>query len=159
MDERDSDGRLHDTIADTRAAFTDALRRGDASAVSRVYAERATLLAPSAQLVSGRKAIEAFWAAGIAAGVTDADLESLELRRHDGVAYEVGRYALRLRPAEGGSVVDRGKYLLVHERQDDGSWRWAVEMFGPDASRASGDARPQLPPRPISHSEEGTDKA
>jgi hypothetical protein len=44
------------------------------------------------------------------------------------------RRALRREPAESGPVVDRGKYLLVHERQDDGSWRRAVEMFNPDAA-------------------------
>jgi hypothetical protein len=28
-------------------------------------------------------------------------------------------------------VVDSGTYVLVHERQDDGTWRRAVEMFSP----------------------------
>ena len=40
---------------------------------------------------------------------------------------------LRLEPKGGAPIVDSGTYLLVHERQDDGSWRWAVEMFNPDA--------------------------
>jgi uncharacterized protein (TIGR02246 family) len=131
MDERDDATRLVEAIAETRAAFTEALRRGDAAAAAAVYAQRATLLAPSAALISGRKPIEAFWDAGIAAGITDVELEPLELRRHDGVACEIGRYGLRLDPGDGGSVLERGKYVLVHERQSDGSWRRAVEMFNP----------------------------
>jgi ketosteroid isomerase-like protein len=132
MDGPSRDSRAEGAIAEARAAFVAAVKRGDAREAARVYAKDARLLAPSAELIEGRKAIEAFWRAGIEAGVADVDLDALELDRQDGLAYEIGRYALRLRPAEGGTVVDRGKYLLVHERQSDGSWRWAVEMFNPD---------------------------
>ena len=123
-------------IRDTRAAFVAALRAGDAFAASAVYAEQARLLPPSAELLHGRAAIEAFWRAGIDAGISDAELKPLSLERFDGVAYEIGRYTLRLRGDDGNVVVDRGKYLLVHERQHDRSWRWAAEMFSPEGPPA-----------------------
>jgi ketosteroid isomerase-like protein len=119
-------------ISKTRATFVAALRDGDAAAASAIYADDAKLLAPSAELVQGRDAIEAFWRAGVDAGLRDVELEALELDVQGRLAYEIGCYALRLEPADGQPVVDRGKYLLVHERQQDGSWRWAVEMFNPD---------------------------
>ena len=125
-------------IAETRAAFAAALERGDAGAVSGVYAEGAKLLAPSAELIEGRASIEAFWRAGIEIGVSHAEFHPIELRRNDGLAYEVGRYTLRVRGAVG-PVVDDGTYLLVHERQDDGSWRRVVEMFSPDGQPLSGE--------------------
>ena len=138
MDERrHSSPVLDESFATTRAAFVAALRSGDAKAAAAVYAGNARLLAPSAELLRGREAIEAFWRAGIEAGIAAAELEAVELDRHDGLAYEIGRYTLRLEPAEGGTVVDRGNYLLVHERQEDGSWRWAVEMFNRDSSPAA----------------------
>jgi len=31
--------------------------------------------------------------------------------------------------------------LLVHERQEDGSWRWAVETFNPDTPPESAGGR------------------
>ena len=96
----------------------------------------ARLLAPSAELVHGREAIAAFWSAGVQAGIWDVELEELELTRQDGLAYEIGRYALHLQPADDGPVVDRGKYLLVHARQTDGSWRRVVEMFNPETRPA-----------------------
>ena len=129
--------------AEARDAFVAALEEGDAEAASRVYTDNATLLPPSAELIEGRAAIEAFWKAGLEAGITEVELEALELERQDGVAYEIGRYELRLAPAEGSTVVDRGKYVLVHERQTDGSWRWAVEMFNPDSPPARIDGRPK----------------
>ena len=66
-------------------------------------------------------------------GISEVRLETLELVRRSGFAYEIGSYALSLRPADGIPLVDRGKYLRVHEQQADGSWLWAVEMFNPDA--------------------------
>ena len=77
-----------------------------------------------------------FWRAGLDAGVSEVELEELVFDRQDGLAYEIGRYALRLQPEGGSTVVDRGKYVLVHERQDDGTWQRAVEMFSPDVPPA-----------------------
>jgi ketosteroid isomerase-like protein len=108
-------------IARTRAAFVAALQGGNAVAASAVYADDAQLLAPSAD-----------WRAGLEAGIATVELEELTLECGENVAWEIGRYALHLDSAEGGPVVDHGKYLLVHERQEDGSWRRAVEMFNPE---------------------------
>ena len=43
----------------------------------------------------------------------------------------LGDEEVGLRPAEGIAVVERGKYVRIHELQADGSWLWAVEMFNP----------------------------
>jgi uncharacterized protein (TIGR02246 family) len=119
-------------LAAARTAFVAALNEGDASAAAVAYAEDARMLAPSADLLEGRDAIGAFWRAGLEAGIADVELDVIEVA-HAEVAYELGRYALSLQPADGAAIVDRGKYLLIHARQADGSWRRAVEMFGPDA--------------------------
>jgi ketosteroid isomerase-like protein len=132
-----------DPIDTARSAFVTALQSGDARAAAALYADDARLLAPSAGLIEGRAAIAAFWQAGIGAGIAEVELEKLETERDGSVAWEIGRYALRLEPAEGASVVDRGKYVLVHRRQDDGSWLRAVEMFNPDSPPARPDGRPE----------------
>jgi len=120
-------------IARTKDDFVAALRNGDAAAASAIYADDAQLLAPSAELFAGRDAITAFWRAGLEAGVSEVEFEALQLDREGGFAFEIGRYAFRLEAVDGGTVVDRGKYVLVHRRQEDGSWRRVVEMFNPDA--------------------------
>jgi uncharacterized protein (TIGR02246 family) len=137
------EGGLEGEIAETRAAFVAALTARDATAASAVYAEDARLLAPSAELMQGRDAVEAFWRAGLDAGIAGVELETLALRWDEHIAYEIGRYELRLEPAEGGTVTDRGKYLLVHERQADGGWRWAVEMFNADVPAAIAGRQPE----------------
>ena len=132
MVEHPQNDLLDDAIAAMRAAFVDALARGDAAAAAAVYTETARLLPPESEPMEGRPAIEAFWRAGIESGIAEVELEARELDQRDGLAYEIGRYALRLRAADGGTIVDRGKYVLVHRRQPDGTWRRAVEMFSPD---------------------------
>ena len=81
MDGRRRDGRLEDALAETRAAFVFALQDGDAKSASAVYTEDARLLAPSAEVMEGRKAIEGFWRAGIETGLAEVGLHALEARR------------------------------------------------------------------------------
>jgi uncharacterized protein (TIGR02246 family) len=132
MDEPRITGQPEAAIAGNRAAFVDALRRGDTKAAASVYAETARLLPPSADLIEGREAIEAFWQAGLHAGIADLRLEVVDVQSRDRMAYEIGLYALELRPAAGGTVVDRGRYVLVLEQESDGAWRRTVEMFNPE---------------------------
>ena len=108
MDEPRGTSQPDVEIAEGRAVFADALRHGDAKAAGSVYSETARLLAPSADLIEGREAIEAFWQAGLDAGVVDMELDAVTVERRGRLAYELGRYALQLRPPAGGTVIDRG---------------------------------------------------
>ena len=124
---------IHRTaIAETHAAFVAALARGDAAEAAAAYAVRGRLLPPSAVLLRGRRAIEAFWRAGLESGRLDVAFDSLELAAHDGLACEIGSYSIQITPPDGAGVVDRGKYVLVHERMPDGTWLRAIHMFNPE---------------------------
>jgi ketosteroid isomerase-like protein len=127
-----------DEIELARHAFIGAFARRDSDGAAAVYTQDARLLAPSTELLRGRDAVRDFWRAGIESGIESVELEMLELQPYSGLAYEIGRYVLRLSNESGTTVVDRGKYLLVHRREADGAWRRAVEMFDSDHSeRAS----------------------
>lgn len=119
-------------IGRDRLAFQAALRAGDAAAAAEIYSNDATLLAPLADLVRGRPAIERFWRSGLDAGIEDVQLEVLSLAPAGDVAVEIGQYALRLASDGGVTVVDRGRYLTVLRIGIDGRWRREVEMFSPD---------------------------
>jgi ketosteroid isomerase-like protein len=126
------DQRRRPTVADAGSAFVAAIAAGDAHAAAGAYAPSARLLAPAIDPIEGRPAIAEFWRAGIDAGIRDVVRVQLQLEHHGRVAVEFGRYAIRVDPTDSSPLVDRGKYLLVHELQVDGSWRWAVEMLTPD---------------------------
>jgi uncharacterized protein (TIGR02246 family) len=116
-----------------RSDFAAAMRRGDAAAAASIYADDATLLAPAADVVRGRSAIERFWQTGLETGITEVELEALDVQHSGEIAFEVGRYALRVAPESGAPVVERGRYLIVHRIEPDGHWRRAAEMFSSDA--------------------------
>ena len=120
-----------------RLAFEAALRSGDAAATAAIYADDATLLAPDADVVRGRTAIERFWRTGVETGIELVELVVLELQRRGDVAFEVGEYAMHLAPESGAPIVDRGRYLVVHRVEPDGHWLRAAEMFSPDPHLAS----------------------
>ena len=127
----------HEDVAgagsEARRTFAAALRRGDAAAASSLYTDDAWLLAPAAAPIRGRGAIEQYWQAGVDAGVKRG-AQARDDRNEGKLAYGSG--ATRSRSDAKAREADRGDYLLVHERQDDGSWRWAVEMFNPDVPSA-----------------------
>jgi uncharacterized protein (TIGR02246 family) len=127
-------------IDEGRLAFEAALGSGDAAAAASIYADDATLLAPAADVLRGRSAIERFWRTGVETGIEKVTLTRLELRLQGDVAFEVGEYALHVAPESGAPVVDRGRDLIVHRAGPDGTWRRAAEMFSPDRT-------PTLEPR------------
>ena len=133
-------------IAETHDAFVAALARGDAIEAATAYAVRGRLLPPSAVLLRGRRAIEAFWRAGLDAGCLDVVFQSLELAAHDAVACEIGIYTIQMTPPDGVPIVDRGKYVLVHERGPEGTWLRAIHMFNPEFPIAH--PGPSHPPSP-----------
>lgn len=121
-----------DDIERGRLAFEAALRCGDAAGAAAIYADDATLLAPAADVLNGRSAIERFWRTGVETGIEQVELLVLDLQQRGDVAFEVGAYALHVATESGIPVVDRGRYLIVHRVEPDGSWRRAAEMFSPD---------------------------
>lgn len=118
---------------DTSARFVAALGRADTATLATLYTADATLLPPAAAPISGRDAIRRFWQAGLDAGIVAIHLDAARLDRDTRLAYELGRYELRLEPEGSETIVDRGNYLVVHSRQDDGTWRRRVEIFTPTA--------------------------
>ncbi len=121
-----------------RAAFRVAIEQGDAARLAALYTSDARLVAPAVQPMHGRSAVEAFWRAGIDAGICDFELEPIEQEHDDRIACEIGRYLLRVRPAEGPPVVERGHYVVILGREADGSWLRALEMFNPAQQAAEG---------------------
>jgi uncharacterized protein (TIGR02246 family) len=123
---------MEHAIRQAADALADALRSGDPAAAAALYAADGKLLTAAAELISGRREIEAYWEAGIRVGLSGIALESRDVQVVGGLAIEVGRYTLEL-----GRVTDCGKYVVLHRRQPDGSWRRAIEVFNPDAPQGA----------------------
>jgi ketosteroid isomerase-like protein len=128
----DGRSRMGSIAAANNDGFADAIARGDAAAAAAVYSDDARLLPPGSEALRGRCAAERFWRDGIEAGLCGIELETLGLEQHEGSAYEVGRYVLAFAPTTAEPRIDRGKYVVIHKRQPDGTWRWAIDIFNSD---------------------------
>jgi ketosteroid isomerase-like protein len=53
------------------------------------------------------------------------------------MAWVRGRYELTMNDASGKPIDDRGKYLEVWEKQTDGNWKCAAEMWNSDLATSA----------------------
>jgi uncharacterized protein (TIGR02246 family) len=109
------------------ARFVEALEKGDAAAMASVYAPDARLMPPGVPTATGR-GIQDVWQSFLDMGVTGGALRTDTLEELGDTAIEVGRYEIRV----GTDVADSGKYVVVHRRQPDGSWRFGIDIWNSD---------------------------
>ena len=117
-------------IDTTNRKFEAAVAAGDAAGAARaVYTRDCRIMPPGSETVMGREAAEQFWPAAIAQlGVTRVELSSVDLQPLGDGAYEVGRATLTM----GGGQQATAKYVVIW-RQEDGEWRWHVDIWNLDA--------------------------
>jgi uncharacterized protein (TIGR02246 family) len=117
-------------IDQTNRDFEAAVGRGDPAGAARdTYTADARILPPGAPMVQGREAIAQFWvAAAQQMGITAVRLHTLDLQPIGDGAYEIGRAVLTI---AGGQSAE-AKYVVLW-RQEDGRWRWHVDVWNMDA--------------------------
>src|SRR5262245_28455961 len=113
--------------------FENAANAKDSRAIAAMYAPNATLLPPGQKPIEGRQNIQTFWQGFIDAGASDAKLTPTTIRGAETCFYEIGQYSAMMPQPTGGSARGTGRYLVVWERQSDGTLKIAADMFGPDA--------------------------
>jgi uncharacterized protein (TIGR02246 family) len=115
------------------ATFMKGLDTGDAAMIASVYAPDARVMPPGSSVVTGG-GIQQFWQGVLGMGVTGGVLKTVSLEERDDLAVEEGVYEMRV----GAAVVDTGKYVVVHRRQPDGGWRFAVDIWNSDSTPQPG---------------------
>ena len=128
-------------VSATLRRYVAASNAGDAAALADLYTEDALLLPPDEEPVLGRAAIRAFWDDGTEPGMTVRTIRTVV---RNGLSYVAGRYNL---PATDSEAADSGKYLLALERQPDGRWAVAVDIWNRSTADSSTDETgDELPP-------------
>jgi uncharacterized protein (TIGR02246 family) len=105
-------------IESANQTFMAAFKRADAAAIAACYTRDAQLLPANSDVVQGLEAIREFWQGALELGMTEVRLETRELDVYGDTAVEVGRYELHA----GGTVADRGKYIVVWKNAE-GGWK------------------------------------
>ncbi|RZL84129.1 MAG: SgcJ/EcaC family oxidoreductase [Rhodococcus sp. (in: high G+C Gram-positive bacteria)] len=105
-------------LADVHRSVVRAIEDRDPALFASLYTDTGTLLTPDGRSVGGRDAIAEEFGHWLAAGLVAQTLEDVELTIGDTVAVEEGR---AIGEFAAGSEV-HSNYIVVHIRQDDGSW-------------------------------------
>jgi len=114
-------------IAAVIAQWEKAANSGDAAGLTSLYTDDAMLLPPAAPLVQGRDNILSYWEAMIKMGVSNMDLETIELTVAGNDAFEIGIFTY-----EVGDAQASGKAIVLWKKGDDGKWRYHRDIWNED---------------------------
>jgi ketosteroid isomerase-like protein len=112
--------------------FAAALNNRDAQAAANCYTADATLLPPNEAPVSGRANIQKYWEGAIAAGAFDVAVATLSTGSKGDLGYEIGRFQMSTRDSNGKVTTERGKYIELLKRGEDGRWKSTHGIWNTD---------------------------
>ena len=128
-----------ETLADVRRAidkgnaqWSEGWAKGDAAMVAAIFATDGVQLASSGKIIKGRQEImERQKAAmqGADPGVK-VTVTTVNVWLDGDTAYETGKYKYEY-TEKGKPGVDEGRYVTIWKRQNDGSWKLAMDMGVP----------------------------
>ena len=110
-------------------AFSEAYVQGDIDALVNVYAEDGIAAAGGRDFVRGHEALRDFWALPEGRVVTRHAATPVELHVEGDLAYDWGYYEGAVTQDGEARPPFRGKYLIVWQREADGRWRIAHDMW------------------------------
>jgi uncharacterized protein (TIGR02246 family) len=113
------------TVIDkTRSEFIAAFNAADVTKLVEVYAPDAVLMPSHQPVISGRAAIEDYDKKFFETYTAKLTIMPVETKVFGDRGLDRGTYTIELTPKAGGPTVkDEGKYLVLLQRQADGSWK------------------------------------
>jgi len=109
-------------IEQVNALFSEAIARGDAQAIAKLYTEDAILLPERGEMVKGRQAIGEFWKTAMDDGVKSVTVTTLDVGGSGDLAHEVGTVLLTLQAEGRPPATASAKFVVVWKREADG-WK------------------------------------
>jgi uncharacterized protein (TIGR02246 family) len=119
------------------STFVRANRSGDVESYLSAFSDSATVLPPNSAPILGKAAIRA-WVTDFFRNYTVTATLTLHKRRVAADwAFEQLSYATRTSPRAGGDTVeDRGKEVLIFQKQSDGTWKAYMDIWNSDVPPA-----------------------
>ncbi len=112
--------------------FAAALNNKDAVAAANCYTEDATVHPPNEAPVSGRANIQKYWEGAIAAGAFDVAVGTISTGSNGDLGYEIGRFQMNFKDSSGKVITERGKYIELLKRGEDGKWKSTHGIWNTD---------------------------
>jgi ketosteroid isomerase-like protein len=110
-------------------AFHDGVANRDAAALASLYTENARFMPPGMEPCEGRAQTQSAMQQLLDMGARSLDVEPLEVVEAGNLTIEYGHYRLGIEPEGSEAITDLGKYIVVHQRQADGSTKILYDIF------------------------------
>jgi ketosteroid isomerase-like protein len=128
------DTKIEQTLRDLDAQWSQAAGAKDVDKTVSYYSEGAIVMPPNAPSATTKEAIRTVWkdlltSPGVAISWKTT---KVEVAKSGDMAYSSGTYELTMNDASGKPVNDRGKYLVVWEKQADGKWKCGADTWNSD---------------------------
>ncbi len=120
-------------INEKNARFTNAHVIGDSVGMMDIFTDDARVLAPNADPVTGREAIEVMTSEYLKFGITEFREETTAFYGNEDLLIDQGNYVMVYGPEK---TTEHGKYLNVW-RQVNGEWKIYSNMWNTNAAVAS----------------------
>jgi uncharacterized protein (TIGR02246 family) len=105
--------------------WNEAFNEGDVEALTELYTEDAVILPPTETVVEGTDDIEEFWEDVIKQGISDHEIDIVDVEEEGDLAIVSGRWSAK--DAEDNQ--HQGSVVNVLERQDDDTWRSKLHIW------------------------------
>ena len=118
-------------LKESEARIIKGFDSGDLDSIVAEHTPGVLVLPFDSPVKSGSDAVRSDFKELIDAGWKNLSMETVEIDHDGDLAYQVGTFAVDAPPAAGGNRMT-GKFVDVHKRQPDGSWKIHVTSFSFD---------------------------
>ncbi len=115
------------------ATFAAALNAGDLDGIMAGFTDDAVRMPPNAPAIIGKESIRSLMQTNLEQNTYQLDNPPEEVQVSGDLAFARGTYTVTVTPKAGGESIQReGKYLVVFQKQPDGSWKAARDIWNSD---------------------------
>ena len=126
-------------LRDLDAQWSKAAAAKDLEQTVAFYSDDAIVLPPNATSAATKETVRNLWKDLLAAPglVISWRPSKVKLGHNGAMAWVSGAYELTMNDVGGKPINDRGKYLEVWEKQADGNWKCAADMWNSDLTASA----------------------
>src|SRR5438270_13443412 len=120
-------------VRDADEAWAKAAATKDVDKTVSCYSDDAVVMPPNAERATTKEAIRKIWKDLLTDATVSWKANKVEVAKSGDIGFVTGTYEVTMNDVVTGKPVkDRGKYLVVWEKQTDGSWKCGADMFNSD---------------------------
>jgi ketosteroid isomerase-like protein len=129
-----ADTKIEQALRDLDVQWAKAVEAKDLDKSVSYYSDDAIVLPPNAAIATTKEAIRNICKDLLANPglVFRWKTTKVEVAKSGDMAYSSGTYELIMNDAGGKPVNDRGKYVVVWEKQPDGKWKCGADIWNSD---------------------------